>query len=82
METVEQMITDEQINTAWGNAQFGSGSKRGIIANALLKYASGYYTGHTIMCITQELGLVGKNVTLTKLGKRYLFAAYANGVSV
>lgn len=82
METVEQIITDEQINTAWGNANFGSRTKREILAGALLKCASGYYTGHTAKQIVSELGLVTAKWTLTKLGKRYLFAAYANGVSV
>ena len=82
METVEQILTDEQINIAWGNANFGSISKRNVVAGALLKCASGYYTGNTAKCIVEELGLVTKKWTLTKLGKRYLFAAFYGGLSV
>jgi hypothetical protein len=82
METVEEILTDEQINIAWGNANFGSISKRNVIAGALLKCASGYYTGNTAKCIVEELGLVTKKWTLTKLGKRYLFAAFYGGLSI
>lgn len=82
MDKVNEIVTDEQINKAWGNASFGDLSKRSVIANALLKYASGYSTGHTINCICQELRLIKENDVLTTLGKQYLFAAYANGVCV
>lgn len=82
MENVNQIITDEQIDNAWGNASFGPTPKRIIVANALLKYASGYSTGHTIECICKELGLVTKQCNLTKLGKRYLFASYSDSLSV
>ncbi len=82
METVEQILPDKQINDVWEFADFGSVSKREVIAGALLKCASGYYTGNTAKQIVIELELIGKNWTLTKLGKRYLFAAYSNGISV
>lgn len=81
MENVNQIITDEQINKAWGNASFGDTSRRDVIANSLLKYASGYSTGHTANCICRELGLITKGDNLTTLGKRYLFSAYSNGLS-
>ncbi len=76
------VLTDEKINQAWGNANFGDRSKRSIIANALLKYACGYATGHTVMQICTELGLIGKTQRLTKQGKQYLWEYYSNGVSV
>ena len=83
MEKVEDLVTDEQINLAWGNANFGPDySRREIIANCLLKYASGYRTGHTAMCILQELGLLTQRRELSKRGKRYLFAAYSGGLSL
>ncbi len=81
-ETTKEILTDEQINKAWGNACFGNKDNRAIIANALLKKVCGYSTGHTIACICAELKLVGKNKTLTKLGREYLWAYYSNGVSV
>lgn len=82
MEKVEELVTDEQITAVWGNADFGKIPMRSVIAGAVLKYASGYSTGYTIKQICGELRLIGKNGTLTKLGKRYLYAAYYVGVSV
>ena len=79
----EQIITDKQINDAWGNASFGKDvPKRDIVANALLKYASVYGTGYTIEQICRELGLITKQCNLTTIGKEYLYEFYANGLSV
>ena len=78
----EQILTDEQINDAWGNASFGNIAKRDVVANSLLKYASGYGTGHTAQCICRDLGLITKNLNLTTLGKQYLFAHFSGGLSV
>lgn len=82
MHNVNELITEERINEVWGNANFGSTSRREVLRNTLLKCAAGYYTGHTAKCIVEELGLVTKKWTLTKFGKQYLFAAYSNGLSV
>lgn len=83
MEKTEDLVTDQQIEIAWGNANFGgSHSKRDIIANTILKCASGYHTGHTAKCIVEELGLVTKDWKLSQRGKRYLFAAYYGGLSL
>lgn len=83
METTVDIVSDEQINNAWGNASFGKDvSKRDVIGNAILKYASGYCTGHTIECICKELGLLTKNYNLSTKGKRYLFAHFSKGLSV
>jgi hypothetical protein len=82
METVEQILTDEQINNAWGNANFGKSNRRDVVANALLKYASGYGTGHTIECICRELGLITKQCNLSTKGKHYLFTHFSRGLSV
>lgn len=82
MEKVEQILSDNEIDFSWGNANFGSILKRDVIAGTLLKCASGYHTGNTAKCIVEDLGLVTKKWTLTKKGKRYLFAAYCGGISV
>lgn len=82
MESVQDLVTDKQIELAWGNANFGDGpSKREIIANTILKCASGYHTGHTAKCIVEELGLVTKDWNLSQRGRRYLFAAFSGGKS-
>ena len=84
-ETTEDLVTDKQIDIAWGHADFGGKhSKREVISNALLKFACGYETGHTAYAICEELGLISQEYKpqLTPRGKRYLFAAFSNGLSV
>jgi len=82
MESVQQILSDEEINNAWGNASFGELSKRDVVANAVLKYASGYGTGHTVECSCRELGLITKQCNLSTKGKQYLFAHFSRGISV
>lgn len=80
---IEELVTDEQLNNALGNANFGSSiSKRDIIKYTLLKCASGYRSGNTAKCIVYELGLTTKSWTLSKKGKEYLYFAFYNGTSI
>jgi len=76
-----EILPDIQIEEAWGNASFGGTQKRDVVNNSLLKYACGYSTGHTAMCILQELNLISKKEVMTTLGKEYLFAAFSGGNS-
>lgn len=70
----EEMVTIEDIESVWGNANFGDNTdKRGIVNDTLLKYMGGYSSGQTATCICQELGLLTKKRTLTKKGGRYLY---------
>ena len=83
MSELQKIISDEQLNTAWGNANFGSVEKRDVIKSTLLKYACGYYSGHTAKSIVCELGLVAKNnLVLTKKGKLYLYEAFSGVLDV
>lgn len=84
MEKVEEIVSDEQLNEIWGNANFGGSlTKREVVKGALLKCASGYYTGFTAKQIVSQLGLVNQvKWTLTPKGKKYLFAAFSGGVSI
>ena len=86
MEKLTDIITEKQINIAWGNANFGADrnaiDRYKLIANGLLKCAVGYSTGHTMQCILEDLGLVLQTWELSPRGKRYLFAAYNDGLSV
>ena len=75
IEELSNIITEEQISKAWGNANFGSVSKHEVILETLKKVAQGWGTGHTAMCIVQELGLVEKrnqSVGLSDKGLDYL----------
>jgi hypothetical protein len=82
METVQDIISDEDISKVHANANFGSMSKRSVVDEGVLKYAFGYEGGHTQLQILLEHGLVKKpkpmsyKTTLTKKGQRYLRAAF------
>lgn len=74
----EYQISDEQINAVWGNANFGNSDRREVILTALLQVAGRFCTGHTAMCICQELGLMGHSrkrggARLTKKGSRVMY---------
>jgi hypothetical protein len=82
METVQDIISDEEIDRVHANADFGSMSKRDVVSEGVLKYAFGYAGGHTQLQILLEHDLVRKpkpasyKTTLTKKGQRYLRAAF------
>lgn len=84
MTTPEEIISDEQIDHAWGNADFGpawNNNKRGLINETVLDCASGYSTGSTAKYIVRTLGLVTPaQWRLTRLGRRYLNAAFRNRI--
>jgi hypothetical protein len=79
--SVETFITDDDLETSFGNANFGSKSKRDVVKYSLLKYACGYSTGYTAKCILLDLGLLSNSLTLTTKGKEYLFFAFYEGNS-
>ncbi len=82
MKTPEQIISDEAVTRVHGYANFGSQTPRQVLADGVLQYAWGYSTGHTMLCILLEHGLIRKPkpgayyTTLTKLGQEYLRAAW------
>jgi hypothetical protein len=78
---VNEIITDEQIDIAWGNADFGTIYKRGVMERGLLQHMCGYKTGHTIKMILIELGLINSKGTPLKKGKEYLWEAFRNNQS-
>lgn len=79
--TEEEIVTDKQLDAAFGNANFGATTKRDILKNTLLKYACGYATGHTAKCIVYELSLITEKEKLTPKGKEYLWQAFNEGHS-
>ena len=73
----EEVITNEEIEAVHANACFGDGiSKREVVNYAVLKCACGFYQGATSRRIAQEHGLIGKNYTITKKGKKYIWAVF------
>ncbi len=84
MRTAEQIISDQSLINAFGNANFGKDySKREIINNNLLKLSCSYNIGSTARHILRDLRLINqKSDGLTLLGKEYLFAAFSQGKSL
>jgi len=83
----QKIIDDKTLDETFGDSDFGrSWTKREILNNAVLKYASGYETGRTVQCICIALGLYSEGLTekkgLTQKGMEYLYAAYNGGKSV
>jgi hypothetical protein len=74
--SVEEIISDKEIEIVHANANFGSMSKRDVVNFGVLKCASGYYQGHTSTQIIKEHGLVDANYRLTRKGQRYLWEAF------
>lgn len=74
---ITEIVTDEEIEDVWGNANFGGISKRDVLRHGVLKVAGGFYQGYTSSKILQELGLkkIDDN-ELTLKGRRYLYFAW------
>ena len=73
---IEEITSDDEIERVHAYANFGDISKRDVVRYGLLKCASGYHQGYTAEQIIKEHGLIGKNNTLTKKGRTYLWAAF------
>ena len=75
-----ELVTDAELDKAYGNARFGTMEKRDVIRLGVLKCASGYQQGRTSKTICMELGLIGlPSYTLTDKGRKYLWSAFSNG---
>jgi hypothetical protein len=71
-----KIITDEQIDMAWGSANFLGVSKRRAVNEALLRVACGF-SDYVFACILFKLGLItATEHNLTKLGKEYLYEQF------
>lgn len=74
---IDSHLTDEVINAAFGNTNFGREDFRTILAETVLKRASGYHSGWTATTICMSLGLLSKkNHSATKLGLTFAFHHY------
>ena len=80
--TVEDIVSDEEVERVHANANFGSMSKRDVLNFGVLKCASGYYQGHTSTQIIKEHGLVNDKYELTAKGRAYLWAAFGDPLKV
>lgn len=82
--TPQEIVSHEEIAAAAGNANFGSTPPAEVLKFALLQTACGFSTGHTVLCMMLELGLVKKHPLstviphLTIKGKNYLWACFGD----
>lgn len=68
-----KILPDEQIDAAWGSANFGSRGRRDVIKDTLVKVLAGYDTGRTAKVICRELGLIHpRKWMLTVKGRKYI----------
>lgn len=75
--TVFELVTDAELDEAWGHANFGDMTKREVIRLGTLKCLAGWHQGHTSKTICTELGLISHKYKVTAKGKAYLWLAFA-----
>lgn len=72
----ETIITQNEVDAVWGNANFGGMDRMDVVKYGLLTCAGGFYQGYTSTCILKELGLISltkKGNVLALKGKRNLY---------
>lgn len=77
---MSEEITGQEIEQAFGHANFGGADRRKLLEQGVLKYQAGYRSGSTLTEIMQELGLIGKNFRVPKKGRRFLYSAFKDSV--
>lgn len=71
------IISDEEIETVKGYANFGPRDTRELLAQGVLKHLAGWHNGHTLTQMMQELALI-KGGRLTAKGKAFIYQAFYN----
>lgn len=75
----EKMVTQEEVDAVWCNADFGPAlSRMDVVKYGLLKCAGRWYQGRTSTSILEELGLITKGYKLTLRGSRCLYEFFKN----
>ena len=78
---LQALVSDKELENAFGNSDFGEKDKRVVLKHILLKFACSYSTGHSAKSIAFELGLITSKNVLSVKGKEYLFDAFCDGYS-
>ena len=66
-------VTQEEIDKAHGNSNFGAISNLDVVRFGVLKCASGYYQGYTSTRICRDLGLISPGYRVTAKGRKHLW---------
>lgn len=81
MNTVYDLITDDQVAVAFKNTNFGHYDFRGLLAQGCIKALAGWHQGHTLTVILDELGLIEwyreiDRIRVTPKGNHYIWLAF------
>lgn len=77
--TVEELVTDAELDEAWGGANFGDMTKREVIRQGTLKCLAGWHQGHTSKTMCIALGLINDKYKVTAKGRAYIWLSCAKG---
>lgn len=75
--TEQELISDAELDKAWGHANFGGMTKREVIRMGTLKCLAGWHQWYTSKTICTELGLINDKYKVTAKGRAYLWLAFS-----
>lgn len=78
----EELVSDQDLDAAWGHAQFGDIPRRNVVAQTLLKVLGNEHSSFTPLHICSDLGLISdfrSKPRLTSKGRKYLVATFRDG---
>lgn len=81
MRTTLEIVSEEEVITAHGNANFGKTTPRRVVDEGVLKAAFGFSHGSTQWHILREHKLITTKGKLTKKGFAYAQALYSGGAA-
>lgn len=76
MNKLNSVVSDKDMEKAFGNSDFGGLPPRSILKFGLLKVVCGFYQGYTSKTILNELNLIDSNYKITTKGREYLWQAF------
>lgn len=75
------IITDDEIEKAFLNTNFGNANHRKLLEQGVLKKQANWISGHTLNCIMKELGLISsKNDEVLVKGRLFIYEAFKDSV--
>lgn len=78
---IEDLVSDEAIQKAFSNTNFGHTNFRGLLAQGCIKALAGWHQGHTLTTILNHLELIKWNrdkntIKVTAKGNHYIWLAF------
>lgn len=81
LKVVADLVSDDEVDSAFQNTNFGHTDFRGLISQGCIKALAGWHQGHTITCTLEELRLISWNrqqdkIKVTDKGRHYIWLAF------